>query len=132
MTASATDTVNSFFQALGSGDMAAAMALLAADCRWTYHGPDGVIPWAGTFTGPDGVGQFFARFGEHAEPVEMAPQSMEAAGATVFVRGIETSRVKATGKTYSVPWIHAIAVADGRIASFDEYIDSAAVAAAMA
>lgn len=127
-----TDIVGSFFQALGGGDVPTAMALLAADVRWTYHGPSDVIPWAGTFTGPDGVGAFFGAFGEAAEPIEMAPSSMAEADGLVYVRGIERSRVKATGKEYAVEWVHVISAVDGKIATFDEYLDSAAVAAALA
>jgi ketosteroid isomerase-like protein len=131
MTANATEIVGSFFHSLGAGNAPAAMALLADDCRWTYHGPSDLIPWAGSFTGPEGVGAFFAAFGEAAEPIEMTPHSMVEADGTVFVRGIEKSRAKTTGKEYAVQWIHAITVADGKIATFDEYIDSAAVAAAL-
>ena len=128
---SATDTVGGFFKELGEGDVPAAMALLAADVRWTYHAPADLVPWGGTFTGPDGVGAFFGKFGEAAEPIEMTPSSMVEAEGLVYVRGIERSKVKATGKEYAVEWVHVIATADGKIATFDEYIDSAAVAAAM-
>ena len=61
----------------------------------------------------------------------MAPRSMVEAEGLVYVRGIERSRVKATGKEYAVEWVHVVATADGKITSFDEYIDSAAVAAAL-
>lgn len=127
-----TEIVGGFFKALGEGDVPAAMALLAADVRWTYHGPSDLIPWGGTFTGPEGVGAFFGKFGEAAEPIEMAPSGMSEADGLVYVRGIERSRVKATGKEYAVEWVHVIATADGKITTFDEYIDSAAVAAALA
>jgi uncharacterized protein len=128
---SATDIVGGFFKALGEDDVPAAMALLAADVRWTYHAPANLVPWGGTFTGPDGVGEFFGKFGEAAEPIEMAPSSMVEADGLVYVRGIERSKVKATGKEYAVEWVHVISTSDGKIATFDEYIDSAAVAAAM-
>lgn len=127
-----TDIVGGFFKALGEGDVPGAMALLAADVRWTYHAPKDMVPWGGTFTGPDGVGAFFGAFGAAAEPIEMTPSSMVEADGLVYVRGIERSKVKATGKEYGVEWVHVVSVADGKIATFDEYIDSAAVAAALA
>lgn len=126
------EIVGGFFGAFGEGKVAEAMALLAADVRWTYHAPEGVIPWAGTYTGPEGVGQFFSIFGEAAEPIEMSPTGMWEQDGIVFVEGIERSRVKATGKEYAVGWVHKIVTADGKIASLDEFIDSAAVAAAFA
>lgn len=82
-------------------------------------------------TGVAIVGAFFAAFGTHAEPIEMTPKSMVEAEGLVYVRGIERSKVKATGKEYSVEWVHVISTADGKIATFDEYLDSAAIAAAL-
>jgi len=123
--------VTSFFEALGQGKVDDAFALLADDVRWTYHGPPDVIPFAGTYAGVAGVGEFFQRFGEVAEPIAMTPSSMAEADGVVFVRGVEHSRAKATGREYEVEWVHVIKVADGRFVSFDEFLDTAAVAAAL-
>ena len=132
MTISAIDTVGGFFAAYGAGDLPGAMAFIADDVRWTYHGPADTIPWGGTFIGPEGVAAFFRRFEETAEPIEMTPYSMVEVDGLVYVRGLERSRAKASGREYAVEWVHVIATADGRITRFDEYIDSATVAAAMA
>ncbi len=127
-----TEIVGKFFAALGSGQADAAFALLSPTVTWTYHGPGDRIPFAGTFAGPQGVREFFARLGALAEPIEMTPSSMGGADGTVYVRCVERSRVKATGKIYAVDWVHVIGVTDGYIARFDEFLDSAAVAAAFA
>ena len=129
MSTTGTAIVAAFFAAFGAGDVPGAMALLAPDVRWTLHAHE--IPWGGTFKGPAGVGDFFGKFGAHAEPIEMTPKSMTEADGLVYVRGIERSKVKTTGKEYSVEWVHVISTADGKIATFDEYLDSAAIAAAM-
>lgn len=129
--ANALDIVGGFFKALGEGDIPGAMALLADDVRWTYHAPADMVPWGGTFTGPAGVVAFFGKFGEVAESIEMTPYSMVEAEGLVYSRGIERSRAKATGKEYAVEWVHVLSVADGKIASFDEYIDSATVSTAL-
>jgi uncharacterized protein len=112
MASTGTEIVGAFFGAFGAGDVPGAMALLASDIRWTLHAEG--IPWGGTFTGPGGVGE-----------------SMVEAEGLVYVRGIERSKVKATGKEYAVEWVHVIGTADGKITSFDEYLDSAAIAAAL-
>jgi uncharacterized protein len=129
MASTGMEIVGAFFAAFGAGDVPAAMEKLAPEVRWTLHAHE--IPWGGTFTGPKGVGEFFATFGTHAEPIEMTPKSMVEAEGLVYVRGIERSKVKATGKEYAVEWVHVISTADGKIATFDEYLDSAAIAAAM-
>ncbi|MES2494760.1 MAG: nuclear transport factor 2 family protein [Pseudomonadota bacterium] len=129
MSATGVAIVGAFFAAFGAGDVPKAMSLLGPEVRWTLHAKD--VPWGGTFKGPKGVGDFFATFGTHAEPIEMTPKSMVEADGLVYVRGIERSKVKATGKEYSVEWVHVISTADGKIATFDEYLDSAAIAAAL-
>ncbi|MBO9377585.1 DUF4440 domain-containing protein [Sphingomonas histidinilytica] len=129
MSSTGTAIVGAFFAAFGAGDVPGAMALLAPDVRWTLHANG--IPWGGTYKGPEGVGDFFAKFGEFAEPIEMTPKSMVEAEGLVYVRGIERSKVKASGKEYAVEWVHVIGTGDGKITSFDEYLDSAAIAAAM-
>lgn len=127
--ATGVEIVGAFFSAFGAGDVPGAMALLSPEVRWTLHAQG--IPWGGSFKGPEGVGDFFARFATHAEPIEMTPKSMGEADGLVYVRGIERSKVKATGKEYSVEWVHVISTADGKIATFDEYLDSAAIAAVL-
>lgn len=129
MSATGVAIVSAFFAAFGVGDIPKAMALLSPEVRWTLHATD--VPWGGTFKGPEGVGQFFTKFGADAEPIEMTPKSMSEADGLVYVRGIERSKVKATGKEYSVEWVHVISTADGKITTFDEYLDSAAIAAAL-
>lgn len=121
--------VGAFFAAFGAGDVPKAMSLLSPEIRWTLHATD--VPWGGTFIGPAGVGDFFGTFGSLAEPIEMTPRSMAEVDGLVYVRGIERSKVKATGKEYAVEWVHVISIADGKIATFDEYLDSAAIAAAL-
>ncbi len=125
------EIVGGFFEAFGAGDMETAMGLLKSDVRWTLHGPEDLIPWSGTFTGPEGVGKFFDIFLAAAEPIEMTPAGMWEEDGTVFVRGVEKTRIKETGKEYSAEWLHMIVTDNGKIASLDEHIDSAAVAAAL-
>lgn len=126
------DVVRAFFGALGSGDFPGAFAMLNEDVTWTYHGPSDVIPFAGTFRGRAGVKAFFDTFKSVADPIEMLPNSIVDADGQVYVRGIEHSRVKATGKDYKVEWLHVTEVVDGLILRIDEYLDSATVAAAFA
>lgn len=128
MSSAGTATVGAFFAAFGSGDLSGAAALLAPDVRWTMHAHG--LPWGGTFQGPEGVADFFAKYGDFAETIEMTPRSMAEADGFVYVRGIERSKVKATGKEYAVEWVHVIATDDGKITSLDEYLDSAAIVAA--
>ncbi|MEJ8567013.1 nuclear transport factor 2 family protein [Elongatibacter sediminis] len=125
-----TEIVKRMYDTLIAGDMEGAFATMAEDIRWVYYGGEGVIPFSGVYEGHDGVTRFFADYGSAAEPLGMDLQSFHASGDTVFVTGIENSRVIATGKTYAAPWVHVFRIADGKIVSYEEYIDSALVAAA--
>jgi hypothetical protein len=50
--------VQSLYAAFNAGDLDAAKALIADDATWTYYGPDYIVPFAGVFHGPQGVGVF--------------------------------------------------------------------------
>ena len=53
-------------------------------------------------------------------------------GPLVLVVGRERFVVRATGKQWSVRWVQIHEVRAGRIVRFDEYTDTAAIAAAYA
>ena len=48
----------------------------------------------------------------------------------VVVLGRERIRVKSTGRAWACEWVNAVTVLDGKIATFREYTDTAAVASA--
>lgn len=122
------EIAQTMYSTLIAGDMAGAFAVMAEDITWTYYGGQGRIPFAGVYTGHEGVERFFADFGAVATPVGMDLESFSASGDTVFVTGIETTTINATGKTYAAPWVHVLKIKDGKIVSYEEYIDSALVA----
>ena len=124
------EIATAMYTTLMAGDMAGAFAVMADDITWTYYGGEGRIPFSGVYTGHKGIEKFFADFGAVATPIGMDIQSYSASGDTVFVKGVETTRINATGKEYAAPWVHVIRIRDGKIASYEEHIDSAMVAAA--
>ena len=89
-----------------------------------------VIPWAGTFTGPAEVARFFAALMEHSAPETFEPLHFVASEDRVVALGRERFRVKSTGLAWACEWAHASTVRDGKIASFREYTDRAAMASA--
>jgi len=48
-------------------------------------------------------------------------------GDRVAVTGRERSRVKATGRHYSMEWVHILQASGGRIQSMREYNDTSAM-----
>jgi ketosteroid isomerase-like protein len=60
----------------------------------------------------------------------MALDTVVAQGDTVVVLGQYTWRVKATGRCFTSDFAHAFHLADGKVERFQEFLDTAAVAAA--
>ena len=118
------------YAAFGSGDMQKFLGLMTADVVWEFPASS-VLPWAGTFTGPDGVARFFAALLEHSEPEAFEPRHFIASDDRVVVLGRERFRVKSTGRNWDCEWAHAFIVRDGKIAAFREYTDTAAMTQAL-
>lgn len=122
--------VQSAYAAFGRGDLPALLACLSADVQWDHPGPSG-IPWAGAFKGREGVQRFFAGLAASVDFESFAPEAFIADGDRVVVLGRERARVKRNGQTYETAWAHAFELANGKIAAFREYTDTAGVASAL-
>ena len=122
--------VQEAYAAFGTGDLPKMLGLMTADIVWEFPA-SGVIPWAGTFTGPGEVARFFSALLEHSEPEVFEPLSYVASDDRVVVLGRERFRAKATGRTWACEWAHAFTVRDGRIAAFREYTDTDAMTKAL-
>ncbi|HEY6141006.1 MAG TPA: nuclear transport factor 2 family protein [Thermoanaerobaculia bacterium] len=125
------DVVKQFYSSIASGDIPTMMSLLSPEISWSIAGPASV-PYFGSYRGLKGVEEFFARLDEAEEINEFAPTEFFESGDTVFVRGAERCTSRKTGRSFSSAWIHIFHLTGGRIDSFEEFIDTAAVAAAYA
>jgi ketosteroid isomerase-like protein len=121
--------VRDTYEAVGRGDVAALLDLVADDVEWTFQGP-AVIPFAGTRRGRDGVRHFFSLVAEHLRFEQFEPRELVSHGDTVVVLGFERSLVKATGRTFEQHWAHVYRLRNGRVATFLAIEDTAACAEA--
>ncbi len=120
-------TVKDFFAAIGRGDGAALLALIAEDIEWIIPGKD--WPLAGTHRGHAGVTSFLETASRSLE-TSTEPREFVAQGDRVLVVGVATGRVKATNKPFEDDWIFAITVRGGRLTGIREYVDTQALARA--
>ena len=118
------------YAAFGAGDLQKLLGLMTSDIVWEFPASK-VIPWAGTFKGPGEVARFFAALMEHCEPEAFEPLHFIASDDRLVVLGRERFRVKSTGLSWACEWAHAFTVRDGKIASFREYTDTAAMGSAL-
>jgi len=68
--------------------------------------------------------------GATQEAVRFEPGAMIAEGDRVVVLGSYEWKVKTTGRNFSGRWVHVWTIRDGKATDFDEYTDTAAIAAA--
>ncbi|WP_136162115.1 nuclear transport factor 2 family protein [Sphingomonas flavalba] len=119
--------VRELYAAFERGDMVALEQLIAPDATWTYYGPPDKLPFGGTRHGPKGVAEFFATVDETLENPVAVQRAFIVSGDMVAVPGTEESTVRKTGIRYKADLVHVFKVRDGKIVSFEEFIDSGKV-----
>jgi hypothetical protein len=117
------------FACFGQGDVPGILNTLADDVTWQVA-PVANVPYTGTRNGHAGAAEFFALMAQCEDVLQFEPRDFIAQGDQVVVRGQYAGRVKDTGREYTTYFIHIFTVRDGKIVNFDEYTDTAAIAAA--
>lgn len=119
------DTAKSFYRAVAAGDVPTVTSLLDDKVEWTVAAG---FPYAGTYCGPQAVlGGVFARVGSEWDGFKVEPSQLVAEGDKVVSLGTYSGTYKATGKSFSARFAHAITVEDGKIVRFEQVVDSAEV-----
>ena len=99
--------------------------------RVEWIGPE-VEPVAGTYRGKDEVAGFFRKANEIAEFSSFEPREYVAQGDRVIALGSYRAKARSTGRFYECDWAMAFTVEDGKITEFQEFTDTATIAAALA
>ena len=124
-----TAIVKGLFEAFHRGDIGVVLDGLTDNVEWVINGPSS-IPFAGRHIGRDGVAGFFKIL---AETTEMTPiqidQYVEQAD-TVIALGSSAGRSKKLQKQVRTRFAMVYAMSGGKVARFEEYLDTAAVASA--
>ena len=121
-------TVKDFFAAIGSGDKNALLAMVAEDFEWIVPGKD--WPLAGMHRGHAGLAAIVQKASEEIETKYPKPPEFVAAGDRVFVIGVATGTIKATGKPFKDDWVFDVTVRNGKLMRIQEYVDTQALAEA--
>jgi uncharacterized protein len=127
------DAVRSLYAAFVRNDISAVLDALSDDVEWTWYGP-AEIPFAGTWTGREGVAKWFDVIADTVEFRHWDPADFEfvAQGDTVVVLGYEQDTARPTGRQFDQQWVQFMTIRDGKIARFRQFPDTAAVGAAFA
>jgi uncharacterized protein len=124
-----TELVHQAYQHFKGGDIQSLLGLLSEDVEWKLFEIEGV-PFSGTRRGVERVGEFFAQVFDTEEPLHFEPRELVAQGEKVVALGDYAWRVKSTGREYESDFVHVFTVRDGKVARFQEFMDTAAVSAA--
>jgi ketosteroid isomerase-like protein len=130
MSESNVDVVRRGYEAFGRGDINGLLALLDERVQWLTPGPR-ELATSGRRTGRQEVGAFFGTLNEVFEVQRFEPSEFIGQGDRVIVLGSETSRVRANDASLNLDWVHVFTLRDGKVVTFQEFFDTAAVVAAL-
>ena len=119
-----------FYATLKRGDVVGLLNTLADDVSWFVPGPKDIIPLTGRRESGRQVVQILARLVELQDPEQFDDREFVAQGDQVIALGHYRWRIKSNGQSYESDWAHAFGISDGKISSFQEYLDTYAWAAA--
>lgn len=119
------EVVEAAYASLARGDVPAALAAMADDIRWTQA--DG-FPITGTYVGPQAVLEGVSmRLGEIGEGFAVVPDQFVADGETVVALGTYSWKSTRSAEPAAVKMAHVWTVADGKLATFRQYVDTVRV-----
>jgi len=123
------EIIAAHYAASDAGDIDGMLAPLTPTTRWTEAA--GFV-CGGTYLGPAAVREHvFERIAREFDDYAFRLESLLDAGEAQVGVGTYTGVCRATGKGFRARVTHVWHLADGRVTSFEQFVDSAEVAAAM-
>jgi len=124
-----TKVVQQAYENFKSGDIAALLEQFADDIQWQLPEVENVS-YAGKRSGREQAAQFFSILAGEQDVLSFEPREFVAQGEKVVALGHYAWRAKSTGREYESDFAHVFTVRGGKVESFQEFMDTAAVAAA--
>jgi ketosteroid isomerase-like protein len=119
------EIVEGVYASFAQGDVPAVLGAMAEDIQWAEA--DG-FPLAGTYVGPQSVLEgVFMRLGEIGDEFAAVPDQIVAEGDTVVALGNYSWKHKDSGEPAVVKMAHVWTVADGKLATFQQHVDTVRV-----
>ncbi|WP_166346485.1 nuclear transport factor 2 family protein [Phytoactinopolyspora limicola] len=123
------DVIAAHYAASDRGDLEGMLAPLTPRTRWTEAAG---FPYAGTYVGPEAVRKnVFEAIGADWDGYTFTLETLHDAGDAVIGVGTYSGTHRATGRSFSARVAHVWSFADGTLDSFEQFVDSATVVAAM-
>lgn len=114
----------------GSGNIPSMLAKLSPDVE--FISPGSALPWAGIHRGHEAAGNFFGMLVGALDITTFEPRQFIAQDDTVAVVGHEVATGRKTGKSFEMNFIHLWTIKDGKVVQWEDFYDTASVAAVLA
>ena len=121
------------YDAFARGDIPVVLGMMDPQIEWREAESNPLANDDGSpFVGPDEIVQkLFMALGGDFEGFAVNPKEMHEAGDAVIVEGRYTGTYKATGKIFDAQFCHVARFREGKLASFQQYVDTAQMRDAM-
>jgi hypothetical protein len=125
-----TKVVQDAYAAFGRGDIPAVLNHLDDNVTWKpITGAASYVPTAGERHGKTSVAEFFRILGENVQFERFEPLEYVAQNDKVVAIGRYKGKTPG-GRTFESEWVMIFTLRDGKVVSFQEFTDSAALNAA--
>jgi uncharacterized protein len=120
-------TVRDAYDCFGRGDIPTLLGLMDPNIEWSEAEGNPYQPSGKAWKGPDAIVQnLFAKLGADFDSTfAVLPKDFHDAGDTVVVEGRYTGTFKATGKSLDAQFCHVLKLRNGKIISFQQFVDTA-------
>lgn len=123
---SSVEIVAGLYEAFGRGDIPSVLGAMQPDIHWHEAEGNPYRPSGEPWIGPDSVlNELFMRLGNEWDGFAVHPKTYHDAGDVVVVEARYTGTYEATGKTLDAQVCHVWTLRDGKIARFQQYVDTA-------
>jgi len=114
------------YAAFASGDVATVLGAFDAAIEWREAENNPYQPTGDAWNGPDAVLEsLFLKLADEWDGFEVHPGRYHDSGDTIIMEGRYSGTFKATGKTLDAQMCHIWTIRDGKIVSFQQYVDTA-------
>jgi len=118
------DVVHGMYAAFQKGDIPAVLAAMTPDIIWN-EAENFIYADNNPYVGPEAILQgVFMRLGGEWNGFNVRAEEVIDAGDTIVSRGRYGGAFKATGKEINAQFVHVWKFKDGKIASFQQYVDT--------
>lgn len=120
------------YAAFGRGDIPAVLAGFHPEIQWRQAEGHPYQPDGAAWVGPQAVlEKLFTRIGSEWEEFKVNVRAIHDAGDHVVMEGRYTGKYKPTNKRIDVQMCHVLRFRDGKLVSFQQYLDTGQLQAAM-